>query len=84
LKNIPSVITEPKKSFAIWTDGWAGFDSKEPVPVEAIVPADLSDWQYAPPLKHIALDRRSRAIRVSLGSGSTAEARRPSDLSLRV
>jgi len=45
-----------EKSFAIWTDGWAGFDSKEPVPVEAIVPADLSDWQYAPPLKHIALD----------------------------
>ncbi len=45
-----------EKSFAIWTDGWAGFDSNQPVPVEAIVPADLSDWQYAPPLKHIAVD----------------------------
>ena len=44
------------KSFAIWTEGWAGFDSTQPVPIEAIVPADLSDWQYAPPLKHIAVD----------------------------
>jgi len=34
----------------------AGFDPEQPVPVEAIVPADLSDWQYAPPLKHIAVD----------------------------
>jgi len=44
------------KSFAIWGEGWAGFDPKQPVPVEAIVPTDLSDWQYAPPLKHIAVD----------------------------
>ena len=26
------------------------------LPVEAIIPADLSDWQYAPPVKHIAVD----------------------------
>jgi len=45
-----------KKSFAIWAKGWAGFDPAQPVPVEAIVPADLSDWQYAPPLEHIAVD----------------------------
>jgi len=44
------------KSFTIWTEGWAGFKPTEPVPIEAIVPADLSDWQYAPPLKHIAVD----------------------------
>ena len=31
-------------------------DPTEPIPVEAIIPADLSDWQYAPPLKHIAVD----------------------------
>lgn len=44
------------KSFAIWAEGWAGFDTEEPVPVAAIIPADLSDWQYVPPLKHIAVD----------------------------
>jgi hypothetical protein len=44
------------KSFAIWAEGWTGFDPKQPVPVKAIVPTDLSDWQYAPPLKHIAVD----------------------------
>jgi hypothetical protein len=45
-----------EKSFAIWAESWAGFDPARPVPVEAIVPADLSDWQYAPPLEHIAVD----------------------------
>ncbi len=44
------------KSFAIWTEGWAGFDAKQPVPIDAIIPANLSDWEYVPPLKHIAVD----------------------------
>ena len=44
------------KSFAIWADGWAGFDPDQPVPVECIIAADLTDWQYAPPLSHIAVD----------------------------
>jgi hypothetical protein len=52
----PELFYGAGKSFAIWTEGWAGFDPTQPVPVEAIVPADLSDWQYAPPLKHIAID----------------------------
>jgi hypothetical protein len=46
----------PDKSLAIWADSWAGFSPEEPIPVEAIVPADLSDWQYTPPLKHVAVD----------------------------
>ena len=66
--NVPALVrrlafaTDPKlfygvdKSFAIWAEGWTGFDPKQPVPVEAIVPADLSDWQYTPPFKHIAVD----------------------------
>ena len=66
--NVPARVrrlafaTDPKlfygvdKSFAIWAEGWTGFDPKQPVPVEAIVPADLSDWQYTPPFKHIAVD----------------------------
>src|SRR5262249_32232218 len=45
-----------KKSMAIWAAGWAGFDPHQPIPETAIVPADLTDWQYAPPLGHIAVD----------------------------
>jgi hypothetical protein len=45
-----------EKSVAIWAEGWGGFDPKKPVPLSAIIPADLSDWQYTPPLKHIAID----------------------------
>src|SRR5215510_5211795 len=44
------------RSLAIWAMGWGGYDPEKPVPVEAIIPADLSGWQYVPPLKHIAVD----------------------------
>jgi hypothetical protein len=44
------------KSLVIWAEGWADTDPKQPIPVEMIIPADLSDWHYVPPLKHIALD----------------------------
>ncbi|WP_082411761.1 hypothetical protein [Methylogaea oryzae] len=44
------------RSFAIWAEGWAGLDGSSPVPVEQIIAADLSDWRYAPPANHIALD----------------------------
>lgn len=44
------------KSLAIWADGWAGFDPEKPIPSANIIAADLSDWQYTPPLKHIAVD----------------------------
>jgi hypothetical protein len=46
----------PGKSFTIWADGWAGFDPDKPIPADAIMPADLTDWQYTPPLKRIAVD----------------------------
>ncbi len=52
----PELFYGIENSFTIWAEGWAGFSATEPVPVEAIIPADLSDWQYAPPLKHIAVD----------------------------
>src|SRR5262249_1695439 len=45
-----------ERSFAIWAESWAGFDPKEPIPIEAIIPTDVSDWQYTQPLKHIAVD----------------------------
>lgn len=44
------------KSFAIWARGWAGFDPDQPVPITCLMVADLSDWQYVPPQKHIAID----------------------------
>ena len=44
------------ESFAIWAGAWAGFDPNVPIPESAIIPADLTDWQYLPPPKHIAVD----------------------------
>jgi len=43
-------------SVAIYADGWAGSAPDQPVPLSAIVPADLSLWQYVPLLNHIAVD----------------------------
>lgn len=44
------------KSLTIWAEGWDGFDSDEPIPRSAILAADLTDWQYVPPLGHVAVD----------------------------
>jgi hypothetical protein len=44
------------KSLAIWVEGWTGVAAGQVVPAEDIIPADLSDWQYVPPLKKIAVD----------------------------
>jgi hypothetical protein len=46
----------PGKSLQIWTEGWAGWKSDQPVPAAQLVPADLSDWKYVPKLKTIAVD----------------------------
>lgn len=44
------------KSIAIWVPGWGGYDSARPLPPQAVVPADLSDWSYRPPDNHVAVD----------------------------
>lgn len=44
------------KSLAIYGNGWGEFDPKQPLPPEALIVADLSDWAYVPPLHHIAVD----------------------------
>jgi len=44
------------KSFEIWAPGWSTCDSTKPLPPSAIVPADLTDWSYRPPLHHVAVD----------------------------
>ena len=44
------------KSFAVWVDGWAGYTRDEPLPSEALLVADLSDWHYRPPAGRVAID----------------------------
>jgi len=44
------------KSLAIWAEDWAGLDPQQPVPLANIIPADLTDWHYAPLAGHIAVD----------------------------
>ena len=45
-----------KKSFAVWARDWPNADAPQPIPPEAIIVADLTNWQYRPPLNHIAVD----------------------------
>jgi len=44
------------KSLTIWAEGWPGSGSRQPASSSAIIPADLSDWQYTTPRDHIAVD----------------------------
>jgi len=44
------------KSVAIWANGWPTPGAPQPIPREAVIPADLSDWHYRPPRDHIAVD----------------------------
>jgi len=44
------------KSLRIFPDGWQGLEQGEAAPPALIVAADLSGWQYVPPLKKIAVD----------------------------
>lgn len=44
------------KSLAIWAGDWAGNDPQQPIPLAALMVADLSDWQYRPPRGCIAVD----------------------------
>jgi len=44
------------RSFAIWAEGWAGYEADRPLPASAIIAADLSGWQYLPPRRHVAVD----------------------------
>jgi len=46
----------PGKSVMIWADGWSSGGGTQPVPPSAILPSDLSEWSYAPPRDHVALD----------------------------
>jgi hypothetical protein len=43
-------------SLSIRADGWAGQAGGGAVPLAQLLPADLSDWRYVPPLNRIAVD----------------------------
>jgi hypothetical protein len=43
-------------SLSVRAEGWAGAPADGPVPVEQIVPADLSGWAHAPPPGFVAID----------------------------
>lgn len=44
------------RSLTVWAEGWGSFSTSQPIPATAIIPADLSDWFYVPPLNHVAID----------------------------
>lgn len=44
------------RSFCVWVDGWGKHSAEEPLPAEALIVADLSDWQYRPPRDRVAVD----------------------------
>ena len=46
----------PGNSLAIWAEGWPGADAQSLIPASAIIPSDLSNWQYVPPPLHVAVD----------------------------
>ena len=46
----------PDESMAIWAEGWPGSNADSLIPAAAIIPSDLSNWQYTPPALHVAVD----------------------------
>lgn len=44
------------RSIEIWAPGWSTYDPAKPIPAEAIVPANLGEWDYRPPANHVAVD----------------------------
>jgi hypothetical protein len=44
------------KSVLIWANHWPTENAPQPIPREAIIPADLTGWQYRPPHGRIAVD----------------------------
>jgi len=45
-----------KSSFAIYAPGWPAANSVQPIPVDCIVPANLSGWKYHPQKNFVAVD----------------------------
>jgi hypothetical protein len=43
-------------SLMIWAPGWPRRGAEQPIPRTAIIPADLTDWQYRTPRNFVAVD----------------------------
>jgi len=52
----PDRFYGPGKSLLISAEGWPEAESPQPVPLEHVVPADLSHWQYTPKPGQVAVD----------------------------
>lgn len=48
--------SEEAQSIAVWAPGWPKAGAPQPIPAEQVIPSDLTDWSYAPPPDHIAID----------------------------
>jgi hypothetical protein len=46
----------PDKSLLIWAPDWPRKGAPQPIPRSAIIPADLTDWQYIAPRNFVAVD----------------------------
>lgn len=46
----------PEAAFAVWAPDWPHRGAAQPVPIERIVPADMSDWHYDPAPGRLAVD----------------------------
>ena len=80
-----SDIYGENRSFAIWAEQWAGYDSAQPLPASALIVADLSGWHYKPTRGKVAIDPvlgrlmfpptqlPKKGVRVSYGYGFSAD-----------
>lgn len=50
------------KSFAIYAPDWPRPNAPQPIPVECIVPTNLSGWKYHPKKDHVAVDPETGRI----------------------
>jgi hypothetical protein len=50
------------KSFAIYAPDWPRPGAPQPIPVECVVPTNLSGWKYHPKKDHIAVDPENGRI----------------------
>ena len=44
------------KSLVIWAPNWPKKDAPQPIPIDAIIPSDLSGWSYRPGVGKVAID----------------------------
>lgn len=57
IKHASPLYYGENKSLVIWAPGWPHEDSPQPIPIDKIIPADLSSWdRYRPQKDTVAVD----------------------------